>query len=138
LAPQTEPLSVNVILCQQVLTEKTELVSAIRVLDTLTIAPGYNLAHFFVVTTVSSKPGDIWPHSLQVAMATVDGRVVASAPEYKFFYGYKVDLTGYGGFRLTTQFDVALESLGTLGQFLILVYLDGVPVAKTPITLRRS
>lgn len=135
--PKTEPRSVNVIVCQQVLTEKTELVSAIRILDTLTIVPGYNFAHFFVVTTIASNPGDILPHILKVSMTRLDEHEVASAPEHEFVYGYRLgDLSGLGGFRLTTQFEVNLQSLGKLGQFMIWVFLDGERVAKTPLMLR--
>ena len=128
--PQTQPLSANVIVCQQVLTEKTELLSAIRIVDTLQISPGYDYAHFSVVTIVVSNPGDIWPHVLKVVMTTWDGREVASAADYKFSYGYKADPTGPGGFRLTTQFDVDLRQLDTLGQFLIRVFLDGELLPK--------
>ena len=136
--PQTEPLSVNVIVCEHVLTEKTELLSAIRILDTLTIQHGYDYARFSVVTIAVSNPGDIGPHVLKVVMTTSSGQQVASAPDCRFEYGYKIDPIGFGGFRLTTQFAVDLRPLDTLGQFMIWVYLDGAPVAQAPIMLRRS
>jgi hypothetical protein len=133
-----QPLAVNVVVCQEVLTEATNLISAIRIFDTLTIAIGNDFAHFYVLTTAFSNPGDLDPHTLKVTMNRWSGEHVASAPEYGFTYGYNLDSASPGGFRLTTEFNVDLRPLGgVLGSFMIWIFLDGAQVAKAPITLRR-
>jgi len=132
---QIEPLAVNAVVCQEVLTEATGLLSAIRIFDTLTI--GSDFAHFYVLTTAVSNPGDRAEHVLKVTMNRWGGEEVASAPEYRFTYGYNVDFSSPGGFRLTTEFNVDTRPLGPLGRFMVWVFLDGAPVAKAPVTLRR-
>ena len=133
----TEPIAVNVIVCQEVLAETTGVVSAIRIFDTLTISPGNNFAHFYVLTLAVSRTGDFDPHILVVTLNAWNGQEIARAPNQDFKYGYNIDVSGPGGFRLTTEFNIDLRPLAALGQFMVWVSLDGAVVAKAPIMLRR-
>jgi len=134
------PLSSSVLVCEAILIEKSELLSAIRIMDTLTLPAGAVLARFYVLTRIDSQPGDFEPHVLQVRMAFPDGGgwvPVATAPEQRFFYGYKLDKAGPGGFNLTTEFNVDLRPLRTPGTYWIQVFVDGAYVNQCPLTLRR-
>jgi hypothetical protein len=135
--PRIDPLAVHLIACQEVLAEKTGVLSAIRILDTLTIAPSNNFAHFYAVTTIVSTSGDLDSHVVAVTLNKWDGKEIARAPDQSFKYGYNVDPSAPGGFRLTTEFTLDVTQPGVLGLCLIWVWLDGVVVSKTPITLRR-
>ncbi len=132
-------LSANVIICESVLTEKTDVTSAIRILNVLTVSPSKNLATFRVHTALASTPTDFEQHVVKVWMHPLDSAVVAAeAPEYRFVYGRKIDFSGPGAFNLTTDFNLDLRPLGDLGHYLIVVSLDGQLVARTPLTLRRG
>jgi hypothetical protein len=131
------PLSANVIVCGDVLRESaTELLSAIRMMSVITV-PSSNYAHFYSIVFISSAPGDIEQHKAQVRLCTADGTVVASANEYEFTYGYRIDPTGIGGFVLRTEFNVDLTKIQTLGTFWLWAFVDGAAIAKTPLMLRR-
>jgi hypothetical protein len=107
-----EPLAVNLILCENVLTETNGLVSAIRVFDVLTIAPGNNFARFFALTTAVSNPGDIDQHVLRVSMHSLDGQQeIARAPDFPFVYRYNAGFQTPGGLRLTTAFNIDIKTL---------------------------
>ena len=81
---------------------------------------------------------DFQQHVVQVQMHGPDGVLVASAPEYRFVYGNKLDHLGPGAFNLTTDFNLDLRPLGTLGNYTISAYLDGQRVAGAPLMLRRG
>ena len=68
------PMSSSVLVCEAVLSEKSELLSLIRVMDTLTLPAGASFARFFALTRIHSQPGDFLPHVLQVRIAVPDGR----------------------------------------------------------------
>jgi hypothetical protein len=133
-------LSANVIVCESVLIEKTDVASAIRMINALTSSPSSSIVRFKVHTTVSSSPLDFQPHVLLVEMRAPDGQIFVSAPEYKFVFGNKVDNTGPGFFNLTTDFNLELATLSPMvpTTYMISVYLDGQRVAGTPIMLRRG
>lgn len=131
-------LSANVIVCETVLFEKTDIESAIRIMDTLTLAPGNNFAHFFVVTFLNSQPGDFLQHILKIQVTHQDGPLIAETAEYQFMYGYKIDLSGPGGFILTTEFNIDTAPLAMPAGCLINAFLDGQSVARTPLMLRRG
>jgi hypothetical protein len=61
-------LSANILVCETVLTEKTDMLSAIRMMDTIRVAPSNNSVHFYVVTRVMSQPEDFSQHVLKVQM----------------------------------------------------------------------
>jgi hypothetical protein len=133
-------LSANVIICESVLVEKnTDVSSAIRILNVLTISPYALVASFRVLTMLSSAPGDFAIHVVQVQMRTAEGNaVVAAAPELPFVYGNRIDPSGPSAFNLTTEFTIDLVPLGALGTYMIWVILDGSSVTGTPLTLRRG
>jgi hypothetical protein len=119
------------------LTEKTGLVSAIRIMDVLTIrAAGF--AHFVTLTKLhSAQPRDLSPHVLAVRAVGPDGvTVVASGEPYPFAYGYGAEPSAPGGFMLTTEFN--LDSSAPGGTYDIQAWLDRVLVARTPLTLLRQ
>lgn len=130
-------LSANVIICETVLTEKTEVMSAIRIMNVLTIR-GNNFARFNTLTFLTSHPGDFAAHSLKVQMFSHDEKIVADAPVHPFVYGYNIDPSGAGAYTLTTEFNLDLMPLGSLGQYAIWVFLDGVKVTGTTLLLRRG
>src|SRR5271169_4451188 len=99
-------LSANIIVCETVLTEKTDVLSAIRMMDTIKIAPNNNAAHFYALTRVTSQPGDFSQHVLKIQMMHQNGASIIEAPECQFSYGYKMDINGLGGFILTTEFTI--------------------------------
>ena len=124
------PLSANVVVCAEVLKEaKTDLLSAIRIASVITV-PKTNQAHFYSVAFVSSSPGDHESHVMSVQMNAHDGIKVASAPDYRFTYGYRVDPNGNGGFSMNTEFGIDVSNLEIPGTFWVWVYVDGEPVAK--------
>lgn len=130
-------ISASVIPCLDVLTEKTtEVLSAIKILSVLNI-PTDPYAHFYTLSVVYCTPGDFSQHMMSVQLDTPEGVNAASAPDHYFRYGYKQDQNGYGGYLLTTKFDIELAKLPSLGWFLIHTYVDGAHVASAPIMLRR-
>jgi hypothetical protein len=134
-----DPVSSSVVVCETILTEGSGLLSAIRIMNTLTLPAGANFARFFVLTQVHAQPGDFQPHVLRVRMVFPqgDGCVeVASASEYRFFYGHKVG-PGPGGLNLTTEFNIDLRMLGQLGTYYLQAFLDGQYLNQCPLTLKR-
>ncbi|HTW66739.1 MAG TPA: hypothetical protein VME17_19100 [Bryobacteraceae bacterium] len=130
-------LSANILICETVLTEKTDVLSAIRMMDTIKIAPGNNSVHFYSMTRVSSMPGDFDPHVLKVQVTHQNGTLITEAPEHRFQYGYRMDLGGPGGFILTTEFTIGIETLPLPAGCLVTANLDGKSVARMPFMLRR-
>jgi hypothetical protein len=106
-------------------------------LSVLTVPKGNTHAHFFALTQLFSEPGDYSTHTISVRLMAYDGRYVGSAPDVVFSYGYRIDPLGPGGYSLKTEFNVELSTLPYFGWFLIWAYVDGQPVAKIPIMLRR-
>ena len=130
-------ISANIVLCLDVLTEKTtELPSAMKMASVLNIA-SRDYAHFCSIASVFCSPGDHSPHVMSVRMMTPEGINAGSAPDHAFLYGYRQDPEGYGGYNLTTTFDIDLTLLPHLGWFLVCVYVDGEWVTQAPIMLRR-
>jgi hypothetical protein len=134
-------LAANVIICESVLNEKTDVASAIRILNALTIAPAQNFATFRVHTMLTSTPMDFQQHIVKVWMRPIENEnsvMVADAPEFRFVFANKLDFSGPGAFNLTTTFTLDLRPLGTLGHYFVSVSLDGQIVANAPIMLRRG
>jgi hypothetical protein len=131
-------LSASVIVCETVLLEKTDVMSAIRIMNVLSIAEGNNFARFSSITFLNSTPGDDSRHILKVQMLKSTGELVAEGPEQPFVYGYKIDPSGAGGYNLTTNFNLDLRTIGPLGQYAIWAFLDGVRVGGAALMLRRA
>jgi hypothetical protein len=135
------PLSVSLIICETVLNEKTESVSAIRIMDALTFKPLARAARFFVLTYLHSRPFDIERHVAIVQLAGLrDGKWTsfAEAPPHTFVYSYRLDPNAPGAFMLTTEFNLDLATLGELGTFWVQLAVDGEIIGRTPITLLRQ
>lgn len=137
----SEIISACALICEAVLVEKSGLQSAMRIMDTLLIAPGATTAQFTVWTTIRSGPMDITPHVLQVFMrkGSLQGSVVARAEAYTFRYGYGAggfNLADPGGFSLTTNFNVTLAEIGGLGMYYLQVDLDQQLLTCIPLRLR--
>lgn len=131
-------LSANILLCESVLTEKSEVSSAIRIVNVVTAAPGQATAHFFAHTMLNSQSLEPTPHVLQIQIFTREGQPVSSAPEYRFVYSNRVDVSGPGAFNLTTEFNIDLSHFPPMAYYVVAAFLDGQRVATTPIMLRRS
>jgi hypothetical protein len=135
-----DPISSSVTVCEAVLTEKSEMLSLIRIMDTLTLPAGAPFARFFALTRIHSQPGDFLPHVLQVRIALPDGNgwaIIATAPEHKFVYGHRLDTVAPGGLNLTTEFNLDLRPLRTPGTYFVQAFLDGAYLNQCPLTLRR-
>jgi hypothetical protein len=130
-------LSANIILCENVLTEKTEMSSAIRLLDVLRLAPGTNNAHLFAITRVYSQPGDFGQHTLRITANDRNAGLITQAPDYRFQSGYRIDPSGPGGFVLTTEFNIDVSLLRLPTTCVVNAFLDSQLVAHTPLTLSR-
>jgi hypothetical protein len=136
----TGPVSASLIICESVLTEKTGVVSAIRIMDVLTVPALGVQARFFVLTYLHSRPADYLQHVLRIQMVGQDGsdwKIVADAPDHRFVYGYALAALAPGGFVLTTEFNINLIPLGSLGTYLVQAIVDGDLVEQTPLTLQR-
>lgn len=131
-------LSASIIICETVLLEKTDLMSAIRIMNVLSIAEANNFARFSSVTFLHSAPGDYSRHVLKVQLLRSTGEVIAEGVDESFVYGYRIDPIGAGGYTLTTNFNLDLRTIGPLGQFAIWAFLDGTRVCGATIMLRRA
>ena len=132
-------LAANVIICESVLNEKTDVASAIRILNALTVSTTQTFATFRVHTMLASTSMDFQQHVVQVWMHPIQNNIaVASAQEFRFIYANKLDYSGPGAFNLTTTFTLDLRPLGALGHYIVSVSLDGQVVANAPIMLRRG
>jgi hypothetical protein len=137
----TGPSSVSLIICESVLSEKTGGVSAIRIMDVLSIGPQSLAARFFVISYLHSSSMDFQQHFAKVHLVALrNGQwvSVAEAPDHGFIYSYRLDPTGPGAFLLTTEFNLDLTDIGELGTFWVQLMIDGQLVAQTPIMLRRK
>lgn len=135
------PASVSLIVCESVLNEKTESVSAIRIMDVLAVGPLSTSARFFVVTYLHSRPLDFGQHVAKVQLTGLrDGQwiSVAEAPAHDFAYSYRTVASGPGAFMLSTEFNLDLTTLGELGTFWVQLSVDGEQVEQTPLTLLRK
>jgi hypothetical protein len=136
-APTTD-VTANLIICESVLNEGT-VKSAIRVVDIMTAVPPRNFIHFFALTFLHSGTlPDLQQHTLRVQMVAADGKEVASAPDAFFKWVLSSDPGVPAAFVLSTEFTIDLTQLVELGTYYIESRLDGVQVAKTPVTLRRA
>jgi hypothetical protein len=135
---------VSAIVCEAVLCEKgSEVMSAIRIMDSLKLSPTAVFAHFFVLTFFhAGAASDISNHVATVQMwgPASDSKsrnwgVVAKAPDYAFTFTSK-DPSTPKGFCLTTEFNVNLAELGKLGTYFIQIFLDQTIVAQSPLTLQ--
>jgi hypothetical protein len=130
-------LSANIVVCESALTEKSGMVSAIRMMDTITLAPGNTIARFYIVTRLSCQSGDFSQHVLKIQVTHQNEALIVEAPEHPFRYGYKMDIDGPGGFILTTETAVDTVSFSMPARCVVTAFLDGRPVARTPLMLRR-
>lgn len=134
------PSSVSLIVCETVLNEKSESVSAIRITDVLLIGSLSNSARFFAITYLHSRPFDFGQHLATVQLLGLrngEWISVADAPPRAFVYSYRMVASGPGAFMLTTEFNLDLTTLGELGTFWVQLSVDGEAVEQTPITLLR-
>jgi hypothetical protein len=138
--PHNKPLSASLVICESVLTEKTEVISAIRIMTSLRIAPDSNFVRFYALTVLTSYPQDTQSHVLRVLMIEKRGdewEAIATAQDHSFFFGYNVDPSGPGAYFLTTEFVIDVSRLTHMGTCFVQALLDGERVAMAPITLRR-
>jgi hypothetical protein len=137
------PASVSLLICESVLNEKTESVSAIRIMDILTVGALSPVARFFVLSYLHSRTVDFAQHAAKIQMLGIRNGgwvVVAEAPPHVFVYSYGTlpPGVGPGAFMLTTEFNLNLTTFGELGTFWIQLSIDGEVEEQTPITLLRK
>jgi hypothetical protein len=136
-------LSANLILCDTVLWETPpkggKVPSVIRLMSSISVPPGNDLAHFFAVTFLSSQPGDFLRHELKIQVTDKSGKtVISQAADWDFVYGYILDPSDPGGFILTTEFNIDIRPYQLPLGCLVSACLDGQIVARTPLILRRG
>jgi hypothetical protein len=134
-------LSANIAVCEAVIWEQPANVpTLVRVMNVLNVGRESIAARFFVITSVSSQPGDLESHTLLVTLADRAGNLVAATEPSKFNYGYNIDINGAGGFNLTTEVNLGIAKLPTALPCHVLVsaFLDELPdpIATTPLLLR--
>ena len=138
------PSSVSLLVCESVLNDKSESVSAIRIMDVLFVGKLSTTARFFVLSYLHSRTVDFANHIAQVQMLGIrNGQwtVVSSAPPHPFYYGYGAigpPAGAPGAFMLTTEFLLDLTTIGELGTFWIQLAVDNELVEQTPLTLQRK
>ncbi len=129
-------ISASIITCADVLTEKdSDLRSAIKLHSVITDPPR-KVAHFYSLAILFGTPDDRLRHVLSMRMFAPDGSLAASAPNHLFTYGYRQDPAGYGEYNLSTEWDIDLTKLPSLGWFTVWAYLDDQAIAQAPIMLR--
>ncbi len=139
ILPTMPSVTANVLVCEAVVPEKNNLLSAIRILNILTVRPGIDIAHFKTLSIINGFPGDALQHILSVQMVSdSDGVVVAASADSSIVLVNQIDPFGPRTYFMTTNFDVELQHLGDLGFYIIRVLLDGVPIGYAPLTLRRG
>jgi hypothetical protein len=133
-------LSGNIIICEQILRDtKTDVLSAVNLIDTLRIQPGESHVRFYTLTFIYGYAGDIDAHTLSIRMAKFNGEVVAAADDYYFKYSRKIDPTAPGGLHLYTEFAIDTTQLEPLEiSYVVWAFLDNTAIAKTPLMLRRN
>lgn len=134
---QTPRFEANVIVCEGIVPGRSGLLSAIHIINLLTLEPWVTVASFKVLTTINGYPGDPYQHVFQLNMITVDGSSVASTQPQN------IVLTSPhpgspGSFLVTSNFALGVSQLGNLGAYIIEARLDGILVGSAPITLRRA
>jgi hypothetical protein len=133
-------LSANILLCEFVLWEKSDVPTIVRSMSTIGLSREREFAHFFSVTTLHSDPGDSQFHSLRVCVSDQTGNTITQTSPYAFQYGYKIDPSGPGGFILTSEFNLDVTKLKLPTCCLVSAFLDAIPqpVATIPLMLRRG
>ena len=104
-------VSANVIACEDVLTEKTDIFSAVKILSAYNVSRQTTHMNLYSLATAFCTPGDYSSHVMSVHMKTPEGLAVATGADYSFNYGYKIDPLGYGGFSLKTKFSLDLSKV---------------------------
>lgn len=133
-------LSANIAVCETILWEKNDVPTLVRAMSIIRLSPTGQFAHFFAVTALHCQPGDSLPHSLRVGVSGQGGISIAQTPPYSFTYGYKIDPTGFGGFILTSEFNLDVNQITLPTNCLVCAFLDNEPnpVAQIPLMLSRG
>ena len=125
-------------MAETVIDEKQlDLLTCVRIMNLLTLAPGNNFVSFYSVAFVGCFPGDTGSHTMTAQVLTSTEKVIATAREHVFRFGFRVDPYGPGAFSLTTAWRLDVSDI-PLGMFLVRVNLDGAPIAQTGLMLRRG
>ena len=137
------PSSVGLLICESVLNENTGAVSAIRIMDILTVGAFSPAARFVVLSYLHARTVDFAQHTAKVQMLGIRNgswAIVAEAPPHVFVYSYGTLPPGIGpgAFMLTTEFNLNLTTFGELGTFWVQLSIDGELEEQTPITLLRK
>ncbi len=137
-------ISANFLLCDRVLTESDNVVSAIRIIDTVAITPnpaglaGPNGTHaeIFLQTLalLRSKPGHAGQHSAQVRLVSSTGVSSDLGTPLHVEFRPEEETTPAG---CTFAYPILL-GVRTFGTCYIQLLLDGALVAEAPLTLKPS
>ena len=78
-------MSANIILAETVIDEKQlDLLTCVRIMNLLTLAPGNNFVSFYSVAFVGCFPGDTGSHTMTAQVLTSTEKVIATAREHVF------------------------------------------------------
>jgi hypothetical protein len=133
-------LSANISVCELVLWERNDVPTMVRAMSVIGLSATRQFAHFFSVTTLNCHPGDYLPHSLRVVVSDRGGAAIAQTPPFNFKYGYKIEPSGFGGFILTSEFNLDVNQVALPMSCLVSAFLDNEPnpIALIPLMLRRG
>jgi hypothetical protein len=137
-------ISATIVVCERVLIEKDEVISAIRIVDIFylsapppEIKPGDPLpsnlpiVSFWAVGNVKAEPAYREPHSLEVRIVNTIGEVTTiGAPITQAFDARLEPAPTASG--LIAQINLGVTRFGTC---YVCLYLDNEEVARSPITL---
>jgi hypothetical protein len=138
-------ISASALLCERILNEKDEVLSAIRIVDIFNVpevpaeAPtgSLPLVQAYCLVIIKTQSGYHGQHLIQIKLLNMKGELsnlgeaantdVAARP------GMGDDVPG--GATIAFQLNIAVKNYGTC---YVCVYLDGEEIARAPFTLQRQ
>lgn len=133
-------LSANILVSESLLWEDAlQLGTLVRIMSAVNLGSNSKSVRFWVLTSLSSQPGDTEEHTLTITVADRYGNIIANTKPASFHYGTKLDPDGPGGFMLRTEIVLDLEPLTLPIHLTVAAFLDSeeLPACLTPLLLRR-
>jgi len=131
-------ISASVLIFEKVLTEKDEVLSAVRIVEVFYFTPipdvplNRQTIQMSILATARAAPSeDDSQHSIELNLIRPDGTVKALGPPVPVGFKAKMS-TVPGGFGLVAPMGVVPSQMGT---HYISLLLDGKEIARTPFTL---
>lgn len=132
-------ISVSVLICERVLQEKDNVLSAIRIVDLFTVSPppdpnALGAIQATALILLKAEVGYEGEHNLEVKLVNTVGEwSTLHGPQSETFKSS--ELTAPSGVAFGVQFALGVKRFGTC---YLCVFLDGTEIARAPITLKRA